>query len=176
MRQEAVDDTRNLGFVRNVTAGRSETGDVGPGWNNNRTLGVIIRVQAVLLGAFLRSAGYYQACVLQHRFFGGDSPAKIELTFQRLWFTALRQQPLMFASSKRMAGMNLRDAQKLGKLHPDISRIGIMAMNDIGQPLLLAQKKQCAVHQLIKIGPQALLTQVAARTAWKTNDARMLTQ
>ena len=77
MRQEAVDDTRNLGFVRNVTAGRSETGDVGSGWNNNRTLGMIIRVQAVLLGAFLRSAGYYQTCVLQHRFFGGDSRAPL---------------------------------------------------------------------------------------------------
>ncbi len=54
---------RNLRFVRNLTAGRSKTGDVGSGRNNNRTLGLIIRIQAVLLGAFLRSAGYYQACV-----------------------------------------------------------------------------------------------------------------
>src|SRR5687768_18061789 len=45
-----------------------------------------------------------------------------------------------------------------------------------GQTLLLAQKKQRAIYQLVEIRPEAFLAQVAARSAMETDNPRIIAE
>src|SRR5687768_7418102 len=137
LHEKAVNKPCGFRVGRHLTTGRSKTRNIGSRGNNDGAFGLVIGIQAVLLDTLLRRAGNDQAGMLQDGFLGSYSPVEAELALQCLGFTALCKQALLLASPERMAGMNLRDAQELGKLHSHIPCVGIMAVNDIRQALLL---------------------------------------
>ena len=72
--------------------------------------------------------------------------------------------------------MYQRDAQQVGESHPDVAGIGIVAVDQCGQPTLFLQQVGQVVAETLQVIPELFLGKVFPGTAGYAHDARSLSQ
>ena len=67
--------------------------------------------------------------------------------------------------------MDERDAEELREAHPDVARVGVVGVDQVGEPLLGAQVLDAAVDEGGKVRPEELLAQVPPRPEGEPHEA-----
>ena len=73
-----------------------------------------------------------------------------------------------------MTGIYEREAEDLSQLHGNITRIRIMAMDDVGNRILTLDILNDSIHILIKMWPEALFAHVFFPAALHANNAEFV--
>src|SRR6185295_17586273 len=100
--------------------------------------------------------------MLQRCFLRLDAARETELAVQWPGLAPGGEQSFALDAPERMSGMQQRDAEQQRQVLPDVSCIGVMAVDHIGQATLAFEIQQAAVGQLVEMVPEQFLAQVAA--------------
>ena len=151
MRQETLDLCREGDAF--TLCRRMELFEIGARWYDDHPAGVVVVVEAVLLLDLVVRAGDHEFGVCQHLLLGIDTTFDVVLLLYRFAGEAACQQPLALVAPERMPGVYQRDAEQVGQAHPDVTGIGIVAMDQVGQARLLLEPGHQVVHEAVQVIP-----------------------
>ena len=121
-------------------------------------------VSAVLAVTLLGRAGHHQMGMGQGQLLGIDALGHGVLLLDLPDLQACGHQPPALFPAQGMAREHQGDAQPAAQEGAHIAGVGVVGMDPVGQPGLGQQPFAERVSQLLEMGPEQLLAQVAGRT------------
>ena len=83
---------------------------------------------------------------------------------------------MALVAAERVAGVDQRHAEQGGEAGAYVARVGIVAVDQVGQALLGVQRGNQVVHERVEVVPQLLLRQVLVRSGVDAQDAGLVRQ
>jgi len=147
-----------------------EAAGIHTGWHHRCTAGDEAVVAAVLLLRLLLGARDHQGGLRQGALLGINAAADGVGVLDLVVGHPTRQQaPLLFAP-QGMTREHQGNPQPLRHQRSHVARIGVVGMNPIRPSLLGGDVGHHPIRQLIEVGPEQLLAQIAARSAGQAHD------
>ena len=148
-----------------------EAAGIHPGWHHHRPAGNKTVVAAVLLFRLLLRAGDHQGSLGEGALLRINAAADGIGVLDLVVGHATGQQAALLLAAERMPREQQGNPQPLRHQGPHIPGIGVMGVNPIRATLLGGDVRNHRIGQLIEMGPQQLLAQVAPRPARQANNA-----
>ena len=126
-------------------------------------------VEPILLIDFVGAGNDHPRCGTQGNFLGLD----LVLGFDDLAADPRSEQSLTLDAPERMACMYQRETQKAGKPATDIAGIRVMAVDEMGQPVLCLQIGQGVVGEGIQMIPKRLLLDIGFGPGINAHNVRL---
>ena len=141
------------------------------GWNDLHVLMLIVVIETVLLLDLLVGAGYYQLGGRQYVFFNLDPVRHVVAFLDQVAPQTMCQQASAFDPSQGVTGMYQRYTQLTRQADADITGVGVMAVDNVGIQVMLAQPAQGVVGKHIKATPELFLGDIGFLTAVDSHNA-----
>ncbi len=156
--------------------GRGEAGEIGAGRDHEASTRVEVLVHSVLVPDLLPRASDEERDVGQDVLLGGDPALEVELPLQRGGLSAALEEPTAFYAPQGMARVDEGDRERLREPEPDVPGVGVVGVDQVGEPLLPPEEFETSVHERVEVVPENLLPEVARGAERKAEEAGPFSQ
>jgi hypothetical protein len=173
--EEAIDLGRDRRALLTLLR-RPESREVHARREDLHSLRGVVVVQLVLLADLLAGARDDQRRVLEGPFLGLDPLAEVVAAFDHLGVGVRVEEPLSLDASERVPREHERHPEELRDLRPHVAGVRVVRVNHVRKHAVRADVVHRVVDEPVEVRPEALLAQIAPRSAGDADDPRAVAE